>query len=296
MTCRRDLELTKLQLKSISAFLRSDVANSITVIINDKDASAVKGEIRWIISRLPFAAPVRILAYDEIVPAGATAGCTSLRTQTRDWYSAQVARMYIARKLSAEYQVILTSKDIFVNPARIEEFFYNGKANIPALVPDLCDRLTYHHWLASCEIFGVNPIECSPAHAASPFVVNNHQMCQMIDYVDSLGKPLATRFYESIESPNGGLSYRPVFDLFLYAAWLHKTDLFYQLHNPGEICASQCGKSENIGNPSITQVSPRLLQGNADDQTWVDSIRAVLVDRTGLINDTEFTQLVESFK
>ena len=130
-----DLELLKLQARSIAQFVDPELINQIVVVINDNTVGFAEQvhSIRPLYGA--FANCVRFVDYTEIVNKTDLESNDEYYTK-RDWVSAQVARLLAARIIKSNWYINLDCENIFTASVNHTTFFHNNQAKEIGLVTD----------------------------------------------------------------------------------------------------------------------------------------------------------------
>ena len=278
-----DLELLKLQARSIARFVDPELINQIVVVIKDNTL----GFADHVCSIRPlygvFADRVLFLDYTDVVNK------TDLEFNNeyyniRDWISSQVARLLASRIIKSDWYINLDCKNIFIGPINETTFFYNNRAKEIGLAIDK-DTLSYSWWPASCEYFKFDGSLITPQQCYSPFIFVTQEVRNLINY--SNNTPLAYSLMDSYCS----LKDMQLADIFLYCAWLHYQDRYSMYYCDSPIWrGSILNYHPTIAIYDIHRVRdlPTILQ-NPEKQAFVADF---LVNQTGLLTNSEWTEFI----
>ena len=281
-----DLELLKLQARSISQFVDPELIDQIVVIINDN----TPGFADHVHSIRPlygaFADHVLFLDYTEVVNK------TDLESNDnyynkRDWVSAQVARLLGSRIVKSDWYINLDCKNIFTGPINETTFFYNNRAKEIGRQHD--KRTTsYSWWPDSCEYFKFDGSLIIPQHCYSPFVFFTQEVRNLINY--NTGRSLGCSIMDSRYPPKD----KQLADIALYGAWLHYQDRYSMYYCDLPIWRGSIlnyHPTIAIYDIHIVRDLPTILQ-NKEQQAFVADC---LVNQTGLLTNSEWDEFITHY-
>lgn len=293
VACSRDLELLKLQARSIGRFLDPELVNQIIVIINDPDP-AFAGQVYSIKKEYgPIQDCVVILDYTAVVgPSDLEFNGTYY--SARNWESSQVARLLVSRIITTDWYINIDCKNIFTGPIDYSTFFVNEQAKVVGHVntDDTIKNTEHSWWESSCKYFNFDGSLINPIRCYSPIVFRT----QFVQHLISSNKNNTSLAYNLIDSLYTR-SY-PLADVSLYSAWVWNQNL-YQSYYCNELIVRGSILEYGPDNPYCYIYEIHRLRDMSEilqNKEKQNITKQCLIEDTGLFTDAEWNNFLLSFE
>ncbi|WP_375691050.1 DUF6492 family protein [Pseudooceanicola sp. LIPI14-2-Ac024] len=215
ITFRDELDLLRLQARSMAAFLPPSMVGEILVVVNDRDEAAVAAEVEAmrgdygpLADRLRVVAGTALFRWD-VGPGGplhwlrrAQAWHPRLAFRSPGtawrghggWKIQQVCKMAVYREVTTDWTVLLDSKIHFLNPVSPADFF--SATGQPRLICNPREEAR-EDWLApSFRQFGLTPADAGPrvVNGIMPLPIRTRLLGQVTEAVEERAGPLQVLF------------------------------------------------------------------------------------------------------
>lgn len=128
-----------------------------------------------------------------IMPAWRINICTGPKLVAVDgWHRQQILKLWAASKSSAEYSVVLDSKNFFINKTDISSFFDGDKLKV-GLFDKSTGRPPGEDQVNSCQILGIDVDSVSEQFPITPFIWRNDLVRELLNKLSSVNYDIYTR-------------------------------------------------------------------------------------------------------
>lgn len=236
---RGEIELLRLQARSLARYLEAKTIGTILIVLNDVDERACKLEVSDILHEYgELQEKVQLVSPSEIFqwPPGLTGKFADIRQSVSGiikkltnrartgwrgrtgWYIQQALKLAASRAATSRYILILDSKNHLVSGCGMDVFV--DESGRPRAAPRAMDD--YHfNWVRNAHLyFGIEPPnQNTPVMpTVTPFCVERDVLHEVIDAIEARSGPVQT-FFRPMEQPVTEFTLIPAWCKRAYGSW-----------------------------------------------------------------------------